>query len=794
MLIPLSWLKTYVSPTISDDALRQRLTDSGSAIEHVLHIGEGLDDLVVAEVLEVQQHPNADRLRVAHVSTGDAQFEVVCGAPNLAAGQLVVLAPIGASVPIDMHDPERKSFTLASAKIRGVESQGMICSTAEMGLGDDHDGILVLPSNTPVGIPIPAALGYPEVVWDIEVTTNRSDELSLIGIAREAAMLAGVSVFYPITSTIASVAGTALEPLIQSDSCSRLMTQKLAVEVGPSPWWLQKYLGLAGMRSVNNVVDITNFVMLEYGQPLHSYDAAKIHGTTLTARQAKPSETLKTLDGTLRDLREAMLVIADDAGVVGIAGIMGGASSKIDATTTEIVLEAAVFNPVSIRRTANALALRSEASKRYERGVDPETTPIALKRAVSLLGQYAQAKRVGAVRDAYPAPPTAHRYTLSQSKLHQYLGFDLPLHEAQDILTGLGFDAISLLGEQLTVGVPSWRYTDIEGEEDLIEEVVRIIGYHRLPTALPSGALPRRLLNQEIRAELATKELLAQAGWVEIVAPSLTSENMINKAGLSLPKISISNPLSSEWTHMRESLLPDLLDAAGRNTSHRVSLQLFELSAVYLAQGDGLPNEQKQLAFIRTSTGSGEHSISQVTGLIVSILMGLGVPRASITFTKSLTVHPTFSPESTATICVEEQEIGTLGLVAKNTRDAFGLPRNAIAAEIAISPFLTRLAYQPLAPLPKFPSVEEDISIIVSNQVSTAEVINVLERADSPLLSSVSLVDIYHHPSLGDDKKSITLHLRFRACDHTLTGGEVSLARQLFIDALSEAGMSIRSS
>jgi phenylalanyl-tRNA synthetase beta chain len=414
-------------------------------------------------------------------------------------------------------------------------------------------------------------LGYPQVVFDKEVTTNRADELCIIGVAREVAALTGKTLKIPTTDS-AGPDAPAVEVKVSDAACFRLRAQSMSVDVGPSPEWMQRYLRLSGMRPINNVVDITNFVMLEFGQPLHAYDSDRLSGNVLEARAAQDGEAITTLDGVERPLRPGMLVIADEHSSVGIAGIMGGMASKIDESTKHITLEAAAFDPVVIRRAANQLALRSEASRRFERLVDRSMTPQALSRACQLLRDHAAASAVSAPADIYPQPQEERSVSLSSRKLNQYTSTSVTLKQADDILTSLGFspsraDADGSTKEYI---VPSWRLRDVEQEEDLIEEVVRVVGYPNIPAVLPSGTIPAVPINGEVTSRQRLKRWLAEAGYWETMSLSLVGPD-------DEAQVAVSNPLSADWTHLRRTLAPSLLGAAGRNVRQAGSLRLFEL-------------------------------------------------------------------------------------------------------------------------------------------------------------------------------------------------------------------------
>lgn len=791
MLVPLSWLGRYVELKLSIEELSRRLSASGSSVERTHAVGAGLDELVVAEVLEVKPHPNADRLRVAQVQTDHQMYEVVCGAPNLAQGQHIVFAKVGALVPVNMHDEARQPFKLEQAKIRGVVSQGMICSVAELGLGEDHDGILVLPESTEVGQSISQALGYPQTVLDIEVTTNRPDELSMIGLAREVGVISEQLLQLPQLKDPSGGDGPVVTSEIDTEACYRLMTQTLSVKVGPSPWWLQQLLTLAGMRPINNVVDVTNFVMLEYGQPLHAYDLRQLQGDRLVARMAKPNELMKTLDGVERKLTESMLVIADGQGPVGIAGIMGGVASKTEDTTTEIVLEAAVFDPVTIRRAANALALRSEASKRFERGVDRNLTNQALQRAVELLIEVADARVLSQPVDNFPQPIEARHVTLSLIKLEQYLGIKFTLSQAEKILQALGFETVTRDDEVLEVRVPSWRMADVEQEEDLIEEVVRIHGYDQLPIELPSGRLPKQPINAGYANMLAAKIRLTQAGWHEAVTTSLTNQASQDQADRSeSPMVAIANPLSSEWTHLRESLLPGLLTVAQRNTRHHAQLKLFELSAVYTQTPNGLPHEQAKLGLLMSVKADPEQSVAGLKGLVEDLLHGFGLDNLEY----QLKSHPggPFEPSNTAAIEYQGKPIGYLGAIQRSVQHAYDLGPT-LMVELDLEQALANRQHPTFQVFPKYPAVEEDLSLIVDQDVAIGEVVSIISMAGGDILESVEYRETYRGKGLEDNQKSPLLHLTFRAPDRTLSSTELAEVRTTIQQALTKHHIQVRS-
>lgn len=796
MLVPLSWLAEYVDIDLPVRQLADRLTASGSSVERIYEVGTGMDDLIVAEVLEVKPHPNADRLRLATVSTGQEYLQIVCGAPNLAVGQRIVFAPVGSTVPVNMHDESRQPFVLTSATIRGVESQGMICSAAELGLGNDHEGILVLPEDAKVGESAARALGYPQVVLDIEVTTNRPDELSMIGIAREVSALIKQPVKVPAMPQMELEEQQAKRPVIEDPACYRLVTQQMEVTVGPSPWWLQQRLALCGMRPINNVVDITNYIMLEYGQPMHAYDTAQLQGQTLYARLARQDERITTLDGIERTLRPPMLVIADEIKPVGIAGVMGGLTSKTSESTKLITLEAAAFDPVSVRKTANTIALRSEASRRFERGVDPEMTDVALSRAVQLLVEFAHGVPLSLPQDAYPTRLSPKAVSLSHSKLSQYMGKDFPLDEAENILQVLGFEQITSSGAEahtdtvkadtLTVAVPSWRRRDIEGQEDLIEEVIRMAGYDSVPVLLPLGRIPNRPINAHYKAKHGIKTLLSQAGFIETLTISLTHPD-----GQSQPGVAVANPLSAEWTHMRQQLLPGLLQTAKRNSRLMEHLQLFELSDVYIPTNEGLPDQLSHLAVLMTDSTSVDLTIMKLKGLLSAVMDNLGIDPTSISYLPSDGLA-LLDPRGGAQIHIHHKSVGWIGQPSPLVLASYDLPSSTVVAELDMSGYLHRPSARQFKAIPKYPSVEEDLSLLMDEEREVGFVVGQIYSAANGLVGQVKVTDIYRHSSLGKQKKSPLLHITYRAADHTLSADEVAQARQRIVDRLQQEGIDVR--
>jgi phenylalanyl-tRNA synthetase beta chain len=657
MKVPLSWLREYVQVKMALTELAHRMTMAGVECESIESVGGTWENVYVGRVLKVEKHPNADRLKLATVDYGLGTQTVVCGAPNVAAGQKIAFARLGARLVDPRSGQPRK---LEAARIRGVVSEGMVCSEKELGLGDDHEGILVLPEDAPVGTPLQEYLG--DAVLDFSVTPNRSDCLSILGIAREVAALTGETVKEPDLSYSESgeaVQGLAAVEILDSDLCPRYIGAVVTnVKVGPSPQWMQDRLARAGMRPINNIVDITNYVMLEYGQPLHAFDLATLREHRIIARRARPGEGMVTLDGVERKLDPQMLVIADAQRPVAIAGVMGGGETEVTGATTTVLLESASFVPLSIRRTASALKLRSEASHRFERGLSPELPLHGLRRAMQLFVQVAGATAARGILDVYPGRKGQQTLPLTMERVRRVLGDSPSAQEVADVLGRLGFQCqISSVdgstsptssdsarsrssprtstpslrpelkvypersrregrvvrqahherdilaqgerdGESLLVTVPYWR-TDISLEDDLIEEYARITGYDSFPTPLPGGRIPFQQPQPLREVKEQVRDALVGLGLQEVITYSLVGRNLLDKlnsaSGLPEP-LGVANPLSAEQECLRTTLRASLLATLAANQVRHLegeTLHLFELGRVYQPRKGELPEERE---------------------------------------------------------------------------------------------------------------------------------------------------------------------------------------------------------
>jgi phenylalanyl-tRNA synthetase beta chain len=771
MKVPLKWLKEYVAVTLPPAELAEKLTMAGLEAKGMQVIGGSWDNVVVGQIVAVNPHPNADRLRLPTVDLGTEQHTVVCGAPVLQVGDKVAFARVGAEL-IDGHTGQLSR--LKTAKIRGVESSGMVCSEKELGLSDSHEGILVLPPEAPVGTPLADYLG--DVIFDLDVTPNRPDCLSVIGIAHEAAALTGQGLCFPEVSYEESSPPIEEQMSIEiadPDLCSRYTATLITgVAIAESPPWLQQRLLACGMRPINNIVDVTNYVMLEHGQPLHAFDYEKIQGQKIIVRRARERESIVSLDGTERTLSGNMLVIADEARAVAIAGVMGGANSEVAEDTTSILLESANFNPSSIHYTSHQLGLISEASMRFERGIRPELTIPALKRATQLMVELAGGKVSRGVADAYPGRQEPEPILLSDFGLDQMI----------NTLTLLGFDCQPADSPaEIWVSVPYWR-SDIELSVDLIEEVARIIGYDKIPTTLLSEPLPRQNPEPIASLERKIRDRLSGYGFQEILTSSLTSQEALNKlkpearAEVPLP-LRVANPMTAEQEYLRTTLRPHLLSALEANRRHEEgSIRLFEMGKVYLSRPGDLPAEPEMLCGLVNGTraesswhGDGStFDFFDAKGMVEGLLAQLGVV-ASFAPSADESLHPV----GQAAIEVGGHRLGIIGELHPRVAEAFDLDETPHLFEVNVTQLLPlTLGHKMFQPIPRFPATMRDIALILDSSVSHQQVMDIIRSFS--LVSQVSLFDVYSGKQVPAGKKSLAYRISYQSPSHTLTDEEVN--------------------
>jgi len=819
MRVPISWLKEYVDISLPVSELAERLTFAGLEVASVETIGlPGAalpwdpKRIVVGEVLEIRPHPNADRLVLATVEYGAGQPKtVVTGAPNLRVGEKghkVAFALEGAR-HWDGYSATHEITTLKGRKVRGIHSDGMVLSEKELGLSEDHTGVLVLDAQAPVGTPLADYLG--DVVLDLEITPNMARCMSVLGVAREVAALTGGRVRYPqiqMQAEGAPIEGR-VEVAIEGPALSARYTATLiaGVAIGPSPEWMRRRLRLAGIRPINNIVDVTNYVMLEWGQPLHAFDydvlVRRARGIPrITVRPAKAGETLTTLDGVTRALTPERLLIADTAGPIAVAGVMGGAETEVTDGTRTILLESANFHFVSIRKTTQALKLPSEASTRFGRGVPPSSAVPAAMRATELMRSLAGGTIARGVADCYPAPQVPSVVTLTTEEVKRILGMDLHRAEIERILTALEFRCEPEGETALRVTAPDHRLdigTGVQGAADLIEEVARIYGYDRIPVTEMADELPPQRDRVSVDLEERVRDLLAVAGLQEVITYRLTTPEREaalvpgNASVAERPYIRLANPISADRVVMRQTLLPGLLEVMAQNARLRERLWFFEVGPVYLPNGAGeLPAEPRRLAIgvagrvvpasWRDTDPCGA-DFFDLKGVVEVLLSGLHL--GAVAFEPA--THPTFAPGRTTRVLVEGHEVGFLGEVHPQVRSAFDLPPGPVClAEFDLDALLAcvRLTYR-VAAVPRFPPALQDIALVVNEEVSAADLTAVVRSAGGPLLADVRLFDVYRGPQLPSGQKSLAFSLVFQAADRTLTDAEVEAEKHRIVEAVA---------
>ncbi len=798
MRVSLRWLADYVDVALPAKELARRLTMAGLEVESIERTGGDWEGISVGLVTSVDPHPNADRLRLTTVDLGDGErMTVVCGAPNVATGQKIAFARVGARL-IDGHTGE--PTVLQAARIRGVESAGMVCSEKELGISDEHTGILVLDDDAPVGTPLEEYMG--DTILDVGVTPNRPDCLSMVGIAREVAALTGGEAREPdygYPEEGEGIKGRVKVEIADPDLCSRYVATLIeGIRIGPSPGWMQERLIAAGMRPINNIVDVTNYVMLELGQPLHAFDFSRLSGGRVIVRRARPGERLTTLDGVDQALTSDMLLITDPDGAVALAGVMGGANSEVEDNTTTILLEAANFNAPSIRRTSIRLKARSEASSRFEKGLSPELAIVAARRATKLMLELAGGKAAAGVVDVYPRKAKRVRIDVPRERLRKVLGIDLPTSQVRKVLSGLGFACRWLSPDRYVVGVPYWR-TDVHIADDVAEEVARIFGYDQLPTTNLRGEVPSTISQPLRELRERARDLLAAAGMQEVITYPLTTHEALRQVVPSetlarKSPLRVANPMSAEQEYLRTTLRASLLQSLAANLRYEEGeVALFEAARVYLPAGDDLPQEQEHATAVvgghredRWGHPTAEAiDFYDAKGYLEELLRGLGV---EATFVEG----EAFGMSHSAEVQVEGRTVGVLGQVHPRVAAGFDIESDAYLFEVVLDELLPFLGgHRRYEAVSRFPPVEQDIALVVEEGVSAGRIQAIIEQA--PLVRQARLFDVYAGEQVGAGKKSLAFSISYQSPDHTLTDEEVARAQTGIVERLKrEVGAALR--
>lgn len=801
MKVTYNWLKEFVDFDLSPDELAEVLTMLGLEVEAMEKQGCGMDDVVVATVEEKRQHPNADKLSLCRVNNGSEILDVVCGAQNFQQGDTVALAQIGANLPGD--------FKIKRSKIRGEESCGMLCSEKELGLADESAGIMVLPSGlAALGTPVFEALGLKDTLLEIGLTPNRADCLSVAGIAREIAAKIGKSVRYPEMeiSEGADAADASIGVTIEDvDLCPRYAARFISgCQITASPAWLVKRLNAVGMRSINNVVDVTNLVMMELGHPLHAFDCEQLEGSRIIVRRAGEGELFTTLDAQQHTLTSEDLVICDVARPVALAGIMGGLNSEISDTTSNILLESAWFKPAAIRRTSKRLGLHTESSHRFERGADLGMVIRALDRAASLIAQLSGGTVAQGVVDVYPNIITPPAITLRPERAGALMGLELSQQEIADILIRLECIVRETVDGTLEVIPPTYRI-DIEREIDLIEEVARMKGFDAIPATMPIARVGSDLPTLHQRMERSVRDILVAHGMNEIINFSFTSPDAADK--LLLPDddirrtaIKLANPLVSEQSIMRTTLLPGVLESVARNISFRtMDLKLFEIRRRYLPTIEEMPHEPLCIAGAltgsRVDTGwsSARDSVDfyDVKGIIENLLELLHI--RGVNWVADLP-ESYYHPGKSCSVMVGRERIGTFGEIHPHVQENFEIEKPVYAFELDFEKLMKFSSQKHSVSAPsRFPDSTRDIAILAPDEMPADKFLECINAVKVKEIEQVEIFDVYRGTGIEEGFKSIAIRIRYRSYERTLTDEEIGTIHAKVVAALvNKLNVSIR--
>ncbi len=830
MKIPLSWLREYVDVNIDVDELAHKLTMAGNEVDSIERFGH-IDNVVVGEVIEVNPHPNADRLRLVTVNNGADVHEVVCGAPNVAAGQMIAYASIGAHLFDPYSDDPNKTRRLRKSKIRGVESSGMVCSEKELGIGEDHDGILVLPGESEIGTPIGDVLG--DAVLDLELTPNRPDCLGVVGVARDVAALTGEKLRMPsldYETTGPDAADLAKVTVVDGDLSPRYVGGVIRnVNIGPSPSWLQERLLAIGERPINNVVDATNFVMFELGQPLHAFDYDKVTDRHVIVRRAAQGEKLTTLDGVERVLDNESLLIADPDGGIGLAGIMGGANTEISEATTNIFLESANFNPQNNRRTAGMLGMRSEATLRFEKGLRAGLAEVAIKRCLRIIQMVAGGETAPGLIDEWPGQGNEQTTVdLTKAQIARVMGVDYTDQQVENTLRSLGFDIESLedTSSQLpdstqTAGAAGWRVdipywrSDISIPEDLIEELARIIGYDDLPATRLAGEVPRWEPGAKHLFRQRVVDALTGYGMRQTITYAAVSDELQQQAPTpsssldsdnDIPGLTLENPVSGQHAALRRSLRAPTLESAARNTrTWRGPVALFETGLIFRpseGKGDPLPQQVEKLTGVLTgprnqSTWGRDDAgfdFFDAKGAVEHVLEALGIEPEFITLE-----DPTYGQGKAAEVLTSGRNgvaIGTVGVVDEAVWDRFDPETSgAVMFELDMEVLRSLIGDETRAdnyrPFPRYPDSPRDLALVADSGIKVGDALRICRQ--NRLVKSAMVFDVYEGGVVGRGKKSIGIRVIYQSDTQTLTSDQVAKAEEQILRRLErELGVTLR--
>lgn len=821
MKISLRWLKNYIDIELSPQAIAEKLTIAGIEVDSLQITGSTWSNIVIGKVTDVSPHPNADRLRLTTVDLDSQQITVVCGAPNVSPGQKIAFAYVGAQL-IDGHSG--KLAILQEAKIRGVVSKGMVCSEKELGISDRHEEILVLPSTAPVGGSLSEYLG--DAIFNFEITPNRPDCMCVIGIAREIAALTGKTLHLPeinYQETEKAIDSSVSVEIVDGSSCPRYCASLITgVKQRPSPEWMQQYLTSYGMRPINNIVDITNYVMLEYGQPLHAFDYNKIEGRRIIVRKAEKGERITSLDGVERVLSQDLLVIADIKKPMAIAGIMGGLDAEVTDNTTTILLESANFNRSVIRRGTRHLGLKSEASLRFDKGISADLSLTALRRATQLLQELADGQVAKGVIDVYPGKKEPKSIPISTKEVKRLTGLVVSGEKISIILQLLGFECQRASNSsQISVIAPYWR-SDIGFPADLVEEVIRIIGYDKVPMTRLSSTLPKQMPSLENKFKKDLRNIFISCGFQEILTYSLTSLTKLRKVSpkneLKVMPLKVLNPMTQEQEYLRTSLRPNIFTALANNQKYEQSgIKLFEMGKIFLTQQCSnavvdahneniekvsiqsrreLPREKEMLCAALSGSktelswqGSKESfGYFDAKGVVDNILSYFGLKAIF-----SLSKEEGLFPGRCADIFIDGDKVGVVGDLHPRVSQYFELSGIVCVIEIDLEKLWSKTSgikcYQSIA---RYPDMTRDIALVLNNGVNFQLVDDII--CTFPLVKKTVLFDVYTGEQIAAGKKSFAVRIIYQSPDYTLTDKEVDRTEKKMLHMLKDKlGATLRS-
>lgn len=793
MIVTYNWLKEFVDFQLSPQQLCDRLTMAGLEVDALEEIGGNLDSVIVAKLESVEKHPDADRLTVCQVNNGTETVQVVCGATNHKTGDLIALAQPGSVLPGD--------FKIKKSKIRGQVSQGMLCSEKELALAEDSPGIMILPAGLTLGEPVFAALGLKDFQIEIGLTPNRPDCLSVVGVAREVAALCQQELKLPVSNVeeiddqIENHAAVVIE---NEEGCPRYAARMVKnITIGPSPDWMVRRLEAVGMRSINNVVDVTNYVMMELGHPLHAFDFRYLEDGKIVVKSAKAGEKFTTLDDQEHSLSAEDLMICDGQRPVAMAGVMGGLNSEVQSDTSTVLLEAAYFKPTMIRRTSKRHGLHTESSHRFERGADIDMIPVALDRAASLIAELADGQVASGMIDCYPRQLDPVVIEITTPRVKKLLDIPISTDEVKQHLESIGLQTLDGgRSDCLQVTVPSFR-PDIEREVDLIEEVARLYGYGRIPVTMPVGTVDAKLPPLRQLLQKSLRQTMVASGFSEAINYSFVAADSLNKIAIGaddrrFTQVKILNPLSEDQAVMRTSLVPSLLDTVSRNLNYRSSnLRLFELRPVFLTQSD---RDQCLEKLSLTAVMSGQSSpegwsqdpslvdFYDIKGVVEEILAKVNIYNVSFDSTVS---QPYLHPGKSCQLVLGEKSLGFIGEVHPEVLNNFTIEQPVYLFELDVDAIIASAGqYAQFKTLSKFPDVKRDSALLLDESISADQVMDIVNKSKIRLVESASIFDLYTGKGVPVGKKSLAIRVCYRDLEKTLTEAEVTKSHDKLIRSI----------